>query len=123
MRKIKDKNTSPEIAVRRLIRSLGFGYRLYDKYLPGKPDLVFKGRKKVIFIHGCFWHQHSGCNVSHIPKSNHTYWIPKLQKTKERDKKHRQELESLGWAVLLIWECELREMETLKERILYFLNA
>jgi len=121
MRKIRGKNTSPEMAVRRLIRDLGFGYRLHDKTLPGKPDLVFKGRKKVIFIHGCFWHQHSGCKISHIPKSNHEYWAPKLQKTQLRDKEYLRELEASGWQVLTIWECEVKDISSLSVKFLKFL--
>ena len=123
MQRIKGKDTSPEVAVRRLIRSLGFGYRLHGKGLPGKPDLIFKGRRKVIFIHGCFWHQHSGCKISHIPKSNLEYWIPKLQKTQIRDTKNRQELEASGWKVLTIWECEMEDINSLKIKILNFLNG
>lgn len=121
MRKIRGKNTSPEMAVRRLIRDLGFGYRLHDQTLPGQPDLVFKGRKKVIFIHGCFWHQHSGCKIAHIPESNHEYWVPKLQKTQSRDTQHYKELAASGWRVLTLWECELKDAASLQTKVLNFL--
>jgi DNA mismatch endonuclease (patch repair protein) len=121
MRKIRGKDTSPERAVRRLIRALGFGYRLHGKELPGKPDLVFKGRKKVVFIHGCFWHQHPGCRIAHTPKSNLEYWVPKLEKTRMRDRKNLQELEAAGWQALTVWECEVRDMSSLHVKFLEFL--
>ncbi len=122
MRKIRGKNTSPEMAVRRLIRASGFGYRLHGKALPGKPDLVFKGRKKVVFIHGCFWHQHSNCRIAHIPKTNQEYWVPKLRKTLERDINHLQQLDSLGWKVLVIWECETKATDLLRAKLVEFLH-
>lgn len=123
MRKIRGKNTTPEIVVRRIIRSLGFGYRLYERSLPGQPDIVFKGRKKVIFIHGCFWHQHPGCKVAHLPKSNLDYWLPKLRRTQERDRKHLQELEIMGWTAMVVWECELTSIDSLGRRLLTFLEG
>lgn len=123
MRNIKAKDTRPEMAVRRLIFSMGYRYRLHGKGLPGKPDLVFRKRKKVIFIHGCFWHQHEGCKKSHIPRSNLDYWLPKLEKTKNRDKQHLQNLKSDGWQTLVIWECQVKDTDALKERIQAFLDS
>jgi len=121
MRKIRGKDTSPERAVRRLIRALGFGYRLHGKELPGKPDLVLKGRKKVVFIHGCFWHQHPGCRIAHTPKSNLEYWVPKLEKTQMRDRRNLQELEAAGWQALTVWECEVKDISSLQVKFIKFL--
>lgn len=123
MRNIKSKDTRPEMAVRRLIYSMGYRYRLYGKGLPGKPDLVFRKKQRVLFIHGCFWHQHEGCKKSHIPRSNLDYWLPKLEKTKIRDKEHLQNLENDGWQVLVIWECQLKDIEGLEHRIRAFLDS
>lgn len=107
MRAIKSRDTLPEKAVRRLVRQFGVGYRLNYPLL-GKPDLTFVGRRKVIFVHGCFWHQH-GCSSVRSPKSNQSYWEPKLARTKERDRLVIEGLASLGWSSLVIWECELKD--------------
>lgn len=109
MRRIRSKDTSPEKAVRRLVYHLGYRYRLHDKSLPGKPDLVFKGRKKAIFVHGCFWHQHpsGNCADSRPPSSRTEYWLPKLQRNIERDQSNLQELDRLGWDTLVIWACQV----------------
>lgn len=123
MSNIKAKDTNPEMVVRRLIHAMGYRYRLHIKDLPGKPDLVFRPRRKVIFIHGCFWHQHEGCKVSHIPKSNLSYWLPKLEKTKKRDKTHIQQLNDKGWGVFVIWECQLKNIEIVKKKIRGFLDG
>jgi len=123
MRKIKASGTKPELLVRRLVRELGFRYRLGGLGLPGKPDLVFKGRKKVIFVHGCFWHQH-GCGHYKQPKTRLDFWLPKLHANVERDRRVQAELRSLGWGVLVVWECETRgDLEKLKRRIRNFLEA
>jgi DNA mismatch endonuclease (patch repair protein) len=106
MRRIKSKDTSPELAVRRLVHAMGFRYRLHGKDLPGSPDLVFRSRKCVIFVHGCFWHLHTRCREGRIPGSRADYWSVKLQGNAARDKKCRAELRKLGWRVLTIWECE-----------------
>lgn len=109
MRRIRSRNTGPELSVRKLLRELGFtGYRLHRKDLPGRPDVVFMGRRKVILVHGCFWHGHR-CKVGmRKPKSNLNYWLPKIERNRLRDKKHITELKGLGWSVLTIWECDLR---------------
>ncbi len=122
MRRIRDKDTSPEIAVRRIVHSMGYRYRLHAKDLHGNPDIVFRSRRKVIFVHGCFWHQHKGCKDYHIPKSNIEYWKPKLQKTIKRDKLHRSKLKTSGWDVLVIWACQIKKLGATKQTIKNFLE-
>jgi len=122
MRRITSKGTKPEIQVRRLVYCLGFRYRLHKKELPGNPDLVFSKRKKLIFVHGCFWHQHDGCKSSHIPKTRKEYWAPKLARTIRRDKENQAKLRDLGWDILVIWECQVRDIEKLTEKIKTFLE-
>lgn len=125
MRRIRAKDMKPEILVRKLIHNMGYRYRLHRKDLPGKPDLVFPSRKKVIFVHGCFWHQHNSptCKISRIPKSNQGYWIPKLNKNKKRDAQQIQALETSGWKVLVIWECEIKNFEAVSSKASSFLDA
>jgi DNA mismatch endonuclease (patch repair protein) len=123
MARISGKNTGPEIAVRSLIHKLGYRFRLYSKDLPGRPDLVFAGRKKAIFVHGCFWHGHKGCAKGKLPKSNLDYWKPKLKRNKNRDAENRRLLESRGWSVLVLWQCELKNEGALKDRIIEFLET
>ena len=125
MRRIKSSNTAVELAVRRLIHGMGYRYRLYDRTLPGKPDIVFRPRLKVIFVHGCFWHQHpsADCLDSRVPKSNLGYWEPKLERTKQRDADNQQTLAENGWQPLIVWECELRNPPVLSARIKQFLDA
>jgi len=122
MRAVKSNDTSAELEVRRIAHHLGYRYRLHRKDLPGKPDLVFPGRRKVIFVHGCFWHQHQGCNRSRKPKSNQNYWQPKLQRNVERDARVQAELADMGWDVFIVWECEVKNTDLLKERLLGFLG-
>ncbi len=107
MQAIRGKDTGPELAVRRIVHRLGYRYRLHKKGLPGRPDLVFARRKKVIFVNGCFWHAHD-CQYGRAPESRQDYWLPKLKRTKERDIENRAELESLGWEVLTVWECQIK---------------
>lgn len=110
MSHIKSKNTSIELLVRKQLFALGYRYRVNYKQLPGKPDIVFTKKKVAIFIHGCFWHGHEiGCRYSHIPQSRKEYWTEKINHTKERDISHIAKLESAGWRVLTIWECEIRK--------------
>lgn len=124
MSRVRSKDTKPELAVRKLVHQLGFRYRLHGDRLPGKPDLVFGPRRKVIFVHGCFWHRHPkrGCPLARLPKSRLDFWAPKLEKNRERDKQKQAELRRLGWRVLVIWECELKNTDKLKSRIMDFLN-
>ncbi|PYS88763.1 MAG: very short patch repair endonuclease [Acidobacteria bacterium] len=113
MRSVKSKDTTPEIKVRRLLHRAGYRYRIHRSDLPGKPDIVFAGRRAAIFIHGCFWHQHPGCPHAERPSSNNDYWTKKLNRNIERDKAHIIALQELGWKVLTIWECEISNSDTL----------
>lgn len=123
MRRIRAKDTKPEIIVRRLAWSLGYRYRLHCRKLPGCPDLVFTARKKVIFIHGCFWHQHKGCNQYRMPRSRLEFWLPKLESNKERDRANSVKLKKKGWSVLILWECELKKRARVTRRITSFMEA
>lgn len=108
MSRIRNKNTGPELAVRRALRSLGIGYRLHSKDLPGHPDIVLRSRRKVIFVHGCFWHRHPGCRFAYSPKSRESFWQQKFAGNVARDAKNFNALLELGWAPLIIWECETK---------------
>lgn len=121
MAKVRSKNTKPEIEVRSLLHSLGYRFRLHRKELPGKPDIVFKRRRKAIFVHGCFWHGH-GCRIGKLPKSNVGFWRGKIERNRERDTEKRSELEELGWSVEEVWQCELKDNQTLIERLQKFLG-
>jgi DNA mismatch endonuclease (patch repair protein) len=121
MRAIRSKDMQPELKVRSAAHGLGFRFRLHRKDLPGKPDLVFSPRRKVIFVHGCFWHSHN-CKAAHIPKSNQEYWVPKLERNKARDEKNIEALAAMGWQALVIWECEVRDDGGLKKRLRTFLG-
>lgn len=120
MRAVKTKNTKPEMVVRKLLTILGYRYRLHPKDLPGKPDIAFKGRKKVIFVHGCFWHGHD-CPRGKMPPGE--FWTKKLQGNIGRDLKTLQCLEGAGWRILTIWECQLSDIENIKSRLKEFLKA
>ena len=125
MRRIKSKNTKPEMVVRSLVHRLGYRYRLHRLDLPGKPDLVFSPRRKIIFVHGCFWHGHEDPDCAdgrRQPKSNLDYWLPKLARNKERDHVQAAEIETLGWAVMIVWECETRDRPRLTARLREFLG-
>jgi len=123
MSQVKSKDTAPEMIVRRLLHSMGYRYRLHDKALPGKPDLAFAGRKKVIFIHGCFWHGHDCKRGARIPSTRQDYWLSKVGKNKERDARSVSSLEQAGWDVLVVWECELKDRVALAERLAQFLGG
>lgn len=124
MSRVRGKDTKPEMTVRRLIHGLGYRYRLHRRDLPGKPDLVFVTRRKVIFVHGCFWHRHadSACKLARLPKSRLDFWLPKLEANAVRDARHQAELAARGWKVMVIWECELNNLPFLKKRIRSFLQ-
>lgn len=122
MAKIRAKDTKPEMLVRRMVHALGARYRLHRKDLPGKPDLVFGPRRKVIFVHGCFWHLHS-CRAGRIPTSRRDYWEPKLTRNRERDEAACAALEADGWQVLVIWECETKDPAALEQRLRDFLKV
>lgn len=122
MRRIQSKGMRPEMRVRRTAHGLGYRYRLHGRDLPGKPDLVFRSRKKAIFVHGCFWHHHTHCKISRTPRSNQQYWTAKLRRNVERDAEHLVALAALEWSVLVIWECETLQQD-LAQRIRLFLES
>lgn len=121
MSRIRSSNTKPELFVRRLIYGMGYRYRLHARDLPGKPDIVFRSRKKVVFVHGCFWHQH-GCGHYRQPKSQTYFWQSKLEQNKSRDLTVSNALRKQGWKLLIIWECQLKSIEKLKTKIRRFLE-
>jgi DNA mismatch endonuclease (patch repair protein) len=123
MSRVRSKDTGPEMLVRRLVFSMGYRYRLHVKELPGRPDLVFRHRRKVILVNGCFWHRHRGCALARLPKSREEFWIPKLQANRERDEKNKRALRKAEWKVLTIWECQLGDIGRLHHRIGRFLDA
>jgi DNA mismatch endonuclease (patch repair protein) len=124
MSRIRSKHTKPELAVRSLVHSLGYRYRLHAVDLPGKPDLAFPSRFKTIFVHGCFWHRHgSRCPLTRLPKSKLEFWKPKLEQNKKRDERNRKRLLAVGWESLVIWECQLKDNEKLVKRITTFLES
>jgi len=124
MRGNKASDTRPEMAVRRLLHALGYRYRLHAKELPGKPDIVFWGRRQAIFVHGCFWHQHAdpSCTLRSKPKTNREYWDAKLRRNVERDEENRRRLSELGWKAMIIWECEAGRPDRLRHRLEHFLG-
>ena len=123
MQAIRSKGMKPELSVRRLVHGMGYRYRLHRKGLPGRPDLVFPGRRKAIFVHGCFWHQHDkpSCELAHLPKSNQNYWLPKLRRNVERDHEQQAALREDRWAVLVVWECEV--VNGIENRLREFLEG
>ena len=121
--RIRAKDTRPALFVRKLVFSLGYRYRLHARDLPGQPDLVFRKLRKVIFVHGCFWHRHTPCALARLPKSRLDFWVPKLEGNKHRDQRNKRALAKQGWKVLTIWECKLRDTGRLKTRIRRFLDA
>ncbi len=123
MRRVRSKDSAAELAVRRLVHGLGYRYRLHGKGLAGHPDLVFAGRRKVIFVHSCFWHQHLGCARARVPSSNQDYWVAKLARNVARDKAVARKLRADGWGVLTIWECRLANSCSLAKRVRRFLDG
>ena len=123
MARVRAKDTRPEMAVRRLVFGMGYRYRLHDARLPGTPDLVFAGRGKVLFVHGCFWHRHENCELARLPKSRLDFWLPKLEGNQTRDRVNQRLLRKSGWRILVVWECELRDMPMLTRKIRRFLET
>jgi DNA mismatch endonuclease (patch repair protein) len=117
---VRHKDTKPERLVRQLLTALGFRYRLQGFSLPGRPDIVFAGLKKVVFVHGCFWHRHRGCG--RMPKSRLTFWETKLEANRARDRRNQRELRRMGWDFLVVWECELKDFDILGIRLIAFLD-
>lgn len=122
MARVKGKDTGPERAVRSLLHSLGYRFRLHRRDLPGCPDIVLPGRKAVILVHGCFWHGHACKRGGRTPKANADYWIGKIGRNTARDAKTRAELDALGWRVLVVWECEIKDRVALADKLLAFLD-
>lgn len=120
---VRSKDTRPEMVIRRLVHGMGFRYRLHARELPGNPDLVFPGRGKIIFVHGCFWHRHGTCKFTRWPKSKLNFWKPKLERNQQRDRLIRRRLRKEGWRVLVVWECQLNKPGALSARIRTFLET
>lgn len=125
MSRVKSKGSKVELVVRKQVHGMGYRYRLHGADLPGKPDLVFPKRRKVIFVHGCFWHRHpdSACGLARLSKSRQEFWLPKLEGNRQRDRRKEAELAALGWGTLTLWECELRDSSFLENTIRTFLDA
>src|SRR6187551_2089742 len=117
MRRVKGRNTTPELAVRKALTRLGARYRLHRKDLPGSPDIVLPGRRLAIFVHGCFWHGHDCARGARVPKQNRDYWVGKVGRNRARDDASRQALEAGGWRVETVWECELKDAAGLEARL------
>ena len=117
MSRISSKNTTPELTVRSLLHRLGYRFRIHQKNLPGSPDIVFRKYSSIIFVHGCFWHQHRGCKFAYKPASHTAYWKPKLKRNIERDFENQTNLQELGWHVIIVWECELENLDVLAKRL------
>lgn len=122
MRAVKGADTTPELAVRRLAHGMGFRFRLHRKDLPGKPDLAFPRLRKVIFVHGCFWHGHDCARGARVPVQNRDYWTRKVARNVERDRNAQSELQRLGWKSLVVWECEIKDQECLRRTLRRFLG-
>ena len=122
MSRIRGRGTKPEVIVRRIAHRLGFRFRLHRKDLPGRPDMVFPRHRAVIMVHGCFWHRHPGCKHASAPKTRESFWKNKLEDNVARDRRNETALRDLGWRVLVIWECETKDSETVADRIESFLR-
>jgi DNA mismatch endonuclease (patch repair protein) len=122
MRAVPTKNTTPELAVRSILFRMGFRYRLHKKNLPGTPDIVFPGRRKAIFVNGCFWHGHSACQKGRLPKSRPEYWLSKIERNARNDSLNIEKLAQLGWRTLTLWQCEIKNDAQLRNKLLDFLT-
>ncbi|MDS4031813.1 MAG: DNA mismatch endonuclease Vsr [Candidatus Contendobacter sp.] len=123
MSRIRNKDTGPEMKVRRLAHALGFRFRLHRRDLPGSPDLVFPSHRKIVFVHGCYWHRHEGCRYAYSPKSNTKFWQSKFEANVTRDQRVASALETLGWDILVVWECETQNADILRLRLTEFLRS
>ena len=122
MAQVKSKDTKPEMTVRRLLHGLGYRYRLHRRDLPGRPDLVFPSRSKVVFVNGCFWHRHSGCVRATVPATNGEFWSEKFERNRNRDRRNYALLADRGWEVMVVWECELQDLPKLAGSLISFLD-
>lgn len=122
MARVRSRNTKPEIAVRRALHALGYRYRLHRRDLPGTPDLVFPGRRSVIFVNGCFWHGHHGCRLATVPKTRTEFWVRKIQTNRDRDTRVQEALRGDSWRIRVVWECETRSIATLVPELVAFLS-
>lgn len=122
MQAVNTKNTKPELNLRKALFKRGYRFRLHKRCLPGSPDIVFPGKKKVVFVHGCFWHAHD-CNRGTFPKSHEDFWREKLENNRRRDERNREELTKLGWRVFTVWECETKNLEAALLQVQAFLDA
>jgi DNA mismatch endonuclease (patch repair protein) len=122
MRAVKSRDTSPEMKVRALLRAIAPGYRLHRAELPGKPDIAYVGRKRAIFVHGCFWHGHDCARGARDPKANAAYWRAKIDRNRARDGRNLESLQALGWRAMVVWECELKDEAALRARLAAFLD-
>ena len=122
MARIGSKDTKPELLVRKLLHGMGYRYRLHRRDLPGTPDICFPGRRKVVFVHGCFWHRHDGCKRATTPGTRRSYWERKFKGNVVRDRRNLADLEHLGWEALVVWECETADLPALAERLREFLG-
>lgn len=121
MARVKSKNTRPELAVRSMLHGLGYRFRLHRSDLPGTPDIVLSRYRTVIFVHGCFWHQHPGCSQAHRPATHVAYWNAKLDRNRRRDAEHTAALKAAGWKVILVWECQIKDARRLQQRLVRLL--
>ena len=123
MRAVKSSNTTPELVVRRLLHAMGYRYRLHGADLPGRPDIVFPARRKAVFVHGCWWHGHDCARGAREPATRREYWLPKIARTKSRDRANLARLREQGWRSLVVWECELKDRGKLAKRLRAFLRS
>ena len=122
MKRVRQRHTAPELAVRKLLFADGYRYRVHRRDLPGSPDVVFPGRRKVIFVHGCFWHGHEDCARASLPRNRADYWRHRIATNQERDRRSEAALRRMGWSVCVVWECEVRNADPLRERLARFLT-
>lgn len=123
MRAVRSRDTRPEMIVRRMLHGMGYRYRLHRADLPGRPDIVFPGRRRVVFVHGCFWHGHGCARGARTPRANRDYWVAKIARNVARDAGTRAALEAAGWGVAVVWECELRDRGAVAARLRAFLDG
>ena len=121
---IRSKDTAPEMLVRRIVHGMGYRYRLHRRDLPGSPDLTFPAHRKVIFVHGCYWHRHNDptCKLARLPKSRLDFWLPKLERNRARDRENQERLATLGWDVLVVWECGMKDRTKLESTLRAFMD-